>query len=112
MKNSTDNHSGAKIYYLRNIIHDYPDKEAELILRNTKAALAPDSVILIDDMIVPNKGAHWQTTQLDLQMMTALAALERTHDQWIAVIGKAGFKILNICTYTSLQDSIIECVPV
>lgn len=73
--------------------------------------MASDSVILIDDMVVPNKGAHWQTTQLDFQMMTALASLERTYDQWYELIGKAGLKILKMYTYTtSLQDNIIECV--
>jgi hypothetical protein len=35
---------------MRNIIHDYPDEWAIVILKNTIAALGPDSVILIDDM--------------------------------------------------------------
>ena len=75
-------------------------------------AFASDSVLLIDDMVVPNKGAHWQTTQLDLQMMTSLASLERTRDQWYDLIAKAGLKIVKMYTYTtSLQDAIIECVP-
>lgn len=64
-------------------------------------ALALDSVILIGDMVVPNKGAHWQTTQLDLQMMTSLASLERTHDQWHELLNKAGLKKLKSYTYTS-----------
>lgn len=104
---------GARIYYMRNIIHDYPDDKAVIILKNTIAALAPDSVILIDDMVLPNSGAHWQATQLDLTMMTALASMERTQEQWCALTEKAGLKINKIYTYTAtLQDSIIECVPV
>jgi demethylsterigmatocystin 6-O-methyltransferase len=63
-------------------------------------------------MVVPNSGAHWQATQLDLIMMTSLAALERTKEQWYDLIAKADLKINKIYTYTtSLQDSIIECVP-
>jgi demethylsterigmatocystin 6-O-methyltransferase len=74
--------------------------------------MRPDSVILIDDMVVPNVGAHWQTTQLDITMMAALGYIERTKDMWYTLAEKAGFQILNIFTYTaSLQDSIIECVP-
>lgn len=97
---------------MRNIIHDYPDERAVAILKNTIAALGPDSVILIDDMVVPNSGAHWQATQIDMIMMTSLAAKERTRDQWDTLVAKAGLKINKIYTYTaSLQDSIIEVVP-
>jgi demethylsterigmatocystin 6-O-methyltransferase len=97
---------------MRNIIHDYPDERAVDILKNTIAALGPDSVILIDDMVVPNTGAHWQATQIDMIMMTSLAAKERTRDQWDTLVEKAGLKINKIYTYTaSLQDSIIEVVP-
>lgn len=98
---------------MRNIIHDYPDEKAITILRNTTAALAPDSVILIDDMVVPDSGAHWQATQIDIVMMSSLASMERTREQWYALLEKAGLKINKIYVYTtSLQDSIIECVPV
>ncbi|KFY95975.1 hypothetical protein V500_02605 [Pseudogymnoascus sp. VKM F-4518 (FW-2643)] len=97
---------------MRNIIHDYPEDKAILILKNIIAALATDSVILIDDMVIPNSGAHWQATQIDLVMMMSLASLERTKEQWHELLEKAGLKINNIYTYTaSLQDSIIECVP-
>ena len=96
---------------MRNIIHDYPDEKASLIFKNTAAALAPGSMILVDDMVVPNKGAHFHTTQLDLTMMSSLASIERTHEQWYSLVEQAGLKINKIYTYTlSLQDSIIEIV--
>ncbi len=41
-----------------------------------------DAVILIDDMVLPNQGVHWRTTQLDLAMMAGLAAIERIEKQW------------------------------
>jgi demethylsterigmatocystin 6-O-methyltransferase len=107
----TFSHTGARIYYMRNVIHDYPDERALIILKNTRAALGPDSVILIDDMVVPNSGAHWYVTQCDLVMMAGLAAMERTKDQWYSLLERAGLKINKIYTYTtSLQDSVIECV--
>ena len=96
---------------MRNIIHDYPDDKAVAILQNTKGALSSDSVILVDNMVLPNTGAHWQSTQLDITMMTVLGSLERTHDQWYKLIEKAGLKIVKMYRYTtSLQDHIIECV--
>ena len=102
---------GAKIYYLRNIIHEYPNKKATVILRNLVAALAEDSVILIDDMVIPDINAHWHATQLDISFMAGLASVERTREAWYELIESAGLKINQICTYTaSLRDSIIECV--
>ncbi|KAH0158917.1 O-methyltransferase, partial [Aureobasidium melanogenum] len=104
---------GATAYYMRNIIHDYPEEKALQILCNTRDALGPNSVILIDDMFLENKGVHWQAAQIDITMMTCLSSLERTREQWTDLIAKAGLKISNVYTYTeSLKDSIIECVPV
>lgn len=98
------------MYYMRNIIHDYPDEKAVIILKNLAAVLGPDSLILIDDIVLPNSGAHLHATQLDMTMMSCLAAMERTTDQWYALIEKAGLRINKIFSYTtSLRDSIIEC---
>jgi demethylsterigmatocystin 6-O-methyltransferase len=97
---------------MRQIIHDYPDEKAVAILQNTAAALGPDSVILIDDMVLPNIGVHFHATQMDITMMTGLASVERTQEKWYELVEqKAGLKINQIYTYTaSLRDSIIEVV--
>lgn len=107
--------SGAKYYYMRNILHDYPDHKCVEILHHLKDAMAgyPDSVILIDDMVLPDTEVHWQATQLDLTMMCALGSMERTREQWYNLIESAGLKIDRVHQYTtSLQDSIIVAVPV
>jgi demethylsterigmatocystin 6-O-methyltransferase len=103
---------GAKIYYMRNIIHDHSDERSIVILKHTRDALAPGSVILIDDMVVPDVGAHWQAMSLDFAMMASNAALERTLDQWQTLIAGAGLKIKKVHTYSGvLRNSVIECVP-
>ncbi|KAF8839427.1 S-adenosyl-L-methionine-dependent methyltransferase [Paxillus ammoniavirescens] len=43
---------GKDIYYLRNIIHDWPDQESALILRNVRQALGPHSRVLIHDYVL------------------------------------------------------------
>jgi hypothetical protein len=40
------------IYYLRNIIHDWPDHEATLILRNIRQAMGPHSRVLIHEYVL------------------------------------------------------------
>ena len=94
---------------MRNILHDYPDKQCVHILKNTIAAMGKDSVLLIDDMVLPDSGVHWQAAQLDMTMMVGMAAVERTREQWYTLLESAGLKIERIWTYTtSLQDSVIE----
>ncbi|KAK9318802.1 S-adenosyl-L-methionine-dependent methyltransferase [Lipomyces orientalis] len=102
---------GAKIYYMRNIIHDWPDDKAVQILKHIKDAMAPDSTCIIDEMVIPEQGAHWQATQLDMLMMTALASQERTEKQFEKLVAAAGLRIRKIYPYTvSLNDCVIECI--
>lgn len=71
----------ANVYYFRNVLHDWPDDKAIEILKNTKKAMGPDSVVLIDEICAPNQGVHWQIVALDIMLMSGAAARERTHDE-------------------------------
>ena len=103
---------GARAYYMRNIMHDYPDDKCKDILHHTMSAMSEDSVILIDEMILPNVGTHWQAAQLDIAMMSTVSAMERSEKQWYSLLDSAGLKIVKIYTYTEeLRDSIICAVP-
>ena len=97
---------------MRNVLHDWPDDTCVTILQHVMKAMGDDSVILIDDMVVPSRGAHWRITQLDVTMLSATAAIERTEKQWRSLMEKAGLKVRQIYTYTPvLRDSIIVAVP-
>lgn len=73
----------------------------------------PESVILIDEMVLSDSNVPWQATQQDLIMMCALASMERTREQWFALLKSAGLKVERMYEYTtSLQDSVIVAVPV
>lgn len=75
--------------------------------------MGSDSLILIDEAIVPNSGAHQKIVGYDLTMMTSLAAMERTEAQWYALLEKAGLKIREIYQYCEdTHDSVIVAVPV
>ncbi|KAJ5875722.1 O-methyl transferase B [Penicillium subrubescens] len=102
---------GCRFYYMRNIMHDYPEEKAVIILKNVISSLGPDSVILIDDMVLPGSGVHFHATQIDITMMSVLASHERTITQWYALTEKAGLKIKQIYTYNTRYDSVLECVP-
>ncbi|KAL9608903.1 MAG: hypothetical protein Q9167_006284 [Letrouitia subvulpina] len=98
---------GAKAYYMRNVLHDYPDDKCVTILQNTSGAMGEDSQLLIDEMVVPTKGAHPQATQYDMAMMACLAAIERSEKQWLALLEAAGMKLVRIVTYNNLTGQSI-----
>ena len=67
------------------------------------------SKLLINENVVPNTGAHWQATSLDLIMMVDLAAKERTEQQWHQIIEPVGLRITKIWTPLDSVESLIEC---
>lgn len=102
----------ARAYYMRIIMHDWPDDKCVKFLQNIMLAMTADSVILIDEMIIPDTNAHWRAIQLDITMIACLAAQKRTKKQWYQLLETAGLKILDIYTYTDeLQGSIIVATP-
>ena len=104
--------AGARAYYLRKIMHDYPDEKCIVILRRLVEAMNDNSVILIDDMILPIKGTHWRAAQVDLAMMASLAGMERSETQWMSLLSAVGLQVRKTYTYNSdLGDSIIVAVP-
>lgn len=73
--------------------------------------MAPNSVILIDEMVLPNSGTHWQAAQLDMIMMINLAAKERSNKEWNLLLNDAGLQLKNIWTYDpSTHHAVIEVV--
>ncbi|KAF3024985.1 hypothetical protein E8E14_013922 [Neopestalotiopsis sp. 37M] len=103
---------GARFYYLRQVLHDWPDENCVVILKHLMDALGPDSQILIDEMVLPDANVPWEATTIDLTMMASLGARERTNKEWHALLDKAGLKVLRIDTYLPRrQDSIIQAVP-
>ncbi|PVH96624.1 S-adenosyl-L-methionine-dependent methyltransferase [Periconia macrospinosa] len=100
---------GARIYYMRNIIHDHHDDQAREILKNTVSAFDQDSILLIDDIVLPDSGiVPWRATIADFNMMSSLAAKERSESEWRTLIESAGLKVVEIYKYSAeTGDSIV-----
>jgi len=98
---------GAKYYYFRTVLHNWPDEKAVEILKNTRAAMENDSRLLVDEMVVPDVGANSWTTSIDLVMLCAHASCQRTQSQWDNVFALAGLKRVSTTVY---QIHTNECV--
>lgn len=69
---------GAKAYYLRTILYNWPDKQSLLALTCIREAIADDSVLLINENTLPKVGAPSFSVSLDINIMNIFTALEWT----------------------------------
>lgn len=67
------------------------------------------SKLLVYENVVPDVGADWQVTALDLMMMTLVSSRERKEQEWRRLLDRAGLKILNIWRHANGVESLIEC---
>lgn len=103
----------ARYYYFRSVLHDLTDESCQKVLLQTKAAMAPDSRILVDEVVVPTQGASWRAVHLDILLLSALGAMERTQEQWQKLFSSAGLRISNKYTYDTVQgNAILEVVAI
>lgn len=87
---------GAKAYYLRTVLHDWPDKQAIAILSNIRDVMAEDSVLLIHESSMPEVRVPLQSVYYDFMMMACFASLERTESQFTELLDAAGFRLVQI----------------
>jgi hypothetical protein len=74
--------------------------------------MTEDSVVLIDEIVLSEKGAPHRATQYDIIMMVATGAMERTSSEWEILLSRAGFHIRKIWKYAEdCDDCIIVAVP-
>ncbi|KAG9311301.1 O-methyltransferase-domain-containing protein [Chiua virens] len=120
---------GQDVYYLRNIIHDWPDNEAAIILRNIKNAMGTHSRLLIHDIVLtpasydlkaksygadvapepllPNFGnGNNRNYQQDMNMWLIHNAKERTLDDSIALGSIAGLRLEKV--YDLAESAVLE----
>ena len=97
-------------YVLMEIIHDWSDKEATVILEAVRRVAPPDAKLLLIETIIPNDpGPDWSKT-LDIVMMALLGGLQRTRQQYEALLNRTGF-VFQREIDTGAGISIIEAVP-
>lgn len=101
----------AKAYYMRNIMHDWPDHLCIRILQHLKDVMAPDSMVLIDETVLADSHPNWKQVQKDIHMMASLGAMERNRSQFETLLAQVGLKIDSIFEYDeSMGDAVIVAV--
>jgi hypothetical protein len=91
--------AGADCYLLKYIIHDWEDADCAQILRNVHSA-APQAAVLIIERIVPERiepaREHTSVVCGDINMMVATGGIERTEQEFRALIEGAGLTLARV----------------
>lgn len=104
---------GARVYYLRQIIHNFDDAACARILESQVPALGPDSVIVTDDKVLSDNkppagtpGIEY-TAALNIAMKVMFDAQERREAHLRRLLDQAGLRIKDIRKYTRFDDAVI-----
>ncbi|KAI7972180.1 hypothetical protein EIK77_001746 [Talaromyces pinophilus] len=85
---------GAKVYYLRTVLHDWPDKQAKQILKNIHEAMTNDSVLILNENALPDENVGGFQARVDILMMSILSGIDRTYKQFHKLLEESGFEVL------------------
>ncbi|KIW28518.1 uncharacterized protein PV07_08177 [Cladophialophora immunda] len=100
---------GAKAYFFRRVFHDYSDELCAKALRQIIPAMAPDSRVLIADMLLPeimtDKEAH--TAALDVACMV-MGGKERTEADFRKLFDGVGLEVVHIHRAPEAAAGIVE----
>lgn len=100
---------GAKFYYAQRVFHNLAPQEAQKLLLLIKEAMLPESRLLIDEAVPPETGADYLASAIDLTMLEAFGAVERTESQWRRLLEEVGLELVNTHVYNeTIYESIVE----
>jgi ubiquinone/menaquinone biosynthesis C-methylase UbiE len=104
--------NGGNAYLLKNIIHNWDDERAVVILKNCHRAMQENGKLLVVEMVIPSNNEPFFGKLLDLQVMINYqGGCERTEAEYQTLFETAGFKLTKIIPTTS-PLSVIEGVCV
>lgn len=87
---------GGDVYLLKNIIYDWDDEHAPLILSACRRASARGARILLIERLLParvtDSPEHLNAVMMDLQMMVQLGSRERTLAEYRSLLEHAGYE--------------------
>ncbi len=88
--------SGADVYLLIQVLHDWPDDDCLRILRNCRDVMEPHGVLLVGEHVLEPDPAKGRAVMylVDVQMMAMFGhARERTEQELRTLLAESGFSV-------------------
>ncbi|MCY4364746.1 MAG: methyltransferase [Chloroflexi bacterium] len=89
---------------LARVLHDWPDADAERILKRARQALSPGGTLYLVEMVLDESSGNGGL--LDLHMLVMLQGMERTRGQFRDLLAAAGFVLLDVSETGSVSSII------
>jgi hypothetical protein len=90
--------AGADAYVIKSVIHDWDDDRTVALLRVCRAAMAPGSVLLVIEPVLPDvvSAADTGSVMSDLNMLVLTEGRERTEAEFRALYAAAGLELTEV----------------
>lgn len=96
---------GARAYFMCNVLHDWPNKQALQILKNVRDAMSTGSMLLVNESIVPDRDVSMFSASADFIVMSCFSALDRTWEQWNTLLETVGLRVVK--TWAPEKDVVL-----
>lgn len=104
---------GGDVYVLKFVVHDWDDERTIKILENCRRAMGMDgTLVLIERGIIPTGNDPAPIKFMDIHMMVAMGGIERTEGELSELFSRAGFRLTRVIESESIDNVIVEGVPV
>jgi precorrin-6B methylase 2 len=102
---------GGDTYVLSNILHNWDDEQAGVILHNCRQAIAQSGRILIVETVLSGKDEPALARVHDLSMLVLTRGRERTEDEFSQLLARSGFDLKRVLPVQPMT-CVVEAVPV
>ena len=101
---------GGDAYLLKWILHDWNDDDAIAILRACRRVVPPDGRLVVVEHTIGPENSGPEGKFMDLNMMVITGGVERSREEYAAILRAAGFRLTREIA-TPSQVSVIEGLP-
>lgn len=100
----------ADAYLLKMILHDWNDEECIKILSNIERAAPKGARLFIVEHVIPDPDTPHFSKLFDIHMLCALTGKERTEEEYLELLKRAGFKYVSTHYPQSRIVGVIEAI--
>ncbi|KAJ5189027.1 O-methyltransferase family 2 [Penicillium cf. griseofulvum] len=100
---------GARIYFMKFILHDWSDEDSQTILTQLAGALKQGySKLIIEEFVLADRDGAMLPAMWDWEMMIFCNSMERSQSHWTRLLESAGFQVIKFWAPPGDGQGIIE----
>jgi hypothetical protein len=88
--------TGADLYVMKSVLHNWDDTDAQRILSTCRATMAPEARLLVVERVVPDGNAPAEAKLFDINMLVVAGGRERTEPEYRRLFEQAGLALTRV----------------